>query len=51
MIHFHQACLEILERKEKLEHFSIEKFTKFLLGQFNNGNNIENLSDMLKELL
>jgi len=51
MIQFHRACIEKLERNEQLGHFSFENFTKFLLGQFNNGNIIDNLSDMLKELL
>ena len=51
MLQFHQACLEKLERKEKIGHFAFEKFTKFLLDQFNKGNSIGNLSNILKDLL
>ena len=51
MVQFHQACLEKLGRNENLAHFSFEKFTKFLLDQFNKENNIGDLSDIFKELL
>jgi hypothetical protein len=43
---FHHACMEKLAKNAKLEHFAFEKFTKYLLSQFNCGNSINNIQDV-----